>query len=97
MSKRRNHDAAFKARVALEALKGERTVSALASAYGVHPTMLHQWKKALLDGAADIFERGAKKKAGVDEDTVRSLHATIGELAVANDFLSRKLKPWTGK
>lgn len=97
MSKRRNHDAAFKARVALEALKGERTVSELASAYGVHPTMIHQWKKALLDGAADIFERGAKKKAGVDEDTVRSLHAKIGELAVANDFLSRKLKPWTGK
>lgn len=72
MSKRRNHDATFKARVALEALKGERTVTELASAYGVHPTMIHQWKKALLEGAADIFERGSKKKAEVDEDTVRS-------------------------
>ena len=61
MSKRRNHDAGFKARVALEALKGERTVSELAAAYGVHPTMIHQWKKALLEGAADIFERGGKK------------------------------------
>ena len=98
MSKRRNHDAAFKARVALEAVKGERTVSELAADYGVHPTMIHQWKKALLDGAADIFERGSKKSAvEVDEETVRSLHAKIGELAVANDFLSRKLKPWTGK
>ena len=98
MSKRRNHDAAFKARVALEALKGERTVSELAAAYEVHPTMIHQWKKSLLDGAADIFERGGKKPATeVDEETVRSLHAKIGELAVANDFLSRKLKPWTGK
>jgi transposase len=98
MSKRRNHDASFKARVALEALKGERTVSELAAAYGVHPTMIHQWKKALLDGAADIFERGGRKAAGeVDEATVRELHAKIGELAVANDFLSRKLKPWTGK
>ena len=98
MRKRRNHDAGFKARVALEALKGERTVSELAAEYGVHPTMIHQWKKALLDGAADIFERGGRKPVSeVDEETVRSLHAKIGELAVANDFLSRKLKPWTGK
>ena len=97
MRKRRNHDAGFKARVALEAVKGERTVSELAAEYGVHPTMIHQWKKTLLDGAADVFERGTKKTAEVDEDTVRSLHAKIGELAVANDFLSRKLKPWGGK
>jgi transposase len=84
-------------RVALEAVKGERTVSELAAEYGVHPTMIHQWKKALLDGAADVFERGGKKAPEVDEDTVRALHAKIGELAVANDLLSRKLKPWTGK
>lgn len=81
----------------LEALKSERTVSDLAAEYGVHPTMIHQWKKALLDGAAEIFERGSRKPAEVDEETVRSLHAKIGELAVANDFLSRKLKPWTGR
>ena len=85
MKKRRNHDAGFKARVALEAVKGERTVSELAVEYGVHPTMIHQWKKALLDGAADIFERGGKKSPKVDEDTVRVLHAKIGELAVANE------------
>jgi transposase len=97
MKKRRNHDAGFKARVALEAVKGERTVSELGAAYGVHPTMIHQWKKTLLDGAADIFERGGKRAPEIDEETVRSLHAKIGELAVANDFLSRKLKPWTGK
>ena len=97
MAKRRNHDAAFKARVALEALKGERTAAELATAYGVHPTMIHQWKKALLKGASDIFERGARKPVEIDEEAVRDLHAKIGELAVANDFLSRKLKPWTGK
>ena len=98
MRKRRNHDAGFKARVALEAVKGERTVSELAAEYGVHPTMIHQWKKALLEGASDIFERGGRTQAAeIDEETVRSLHAKIGELAVANDFLARKLKPWTGK
>lgn len=48
-------------------------------------------------GASDIFERGGKKKAEVDEETVRSMRAKIGKLAVANDFLSRKLKPWTVK
>ena len=99
MSKRRNHDAAFKARVALEAVKGERTVSELATSFEVHPTMIHQWKKSLLAGAAGIFERGGKAAAAAEnaEDTVRDLHAKIGELAVANDFLSRKLKPWIGK
>lgn len=96
MKKRRHHDAGFEARVALEAVKGERTVSELAAEKGVHLTMIHQWKKALLDGAADIFERGGKRAPEIDEDTVRSLHAKIGELAVANDFLSRKLKPWNG-
>ena len=97
MSKRRNHDAAFNARVALEALKGERTVSELA-AFGFHPTMIHQWKKSLLEGAAGIFERGGRSAAAeVDGGTVRDLHAKIGELAVANDFLARKLKPWIGK
>ena len=94
MSKRRSHDPGFKARVALEAVKGERTVSELAAEYGLHPTMIHQWKKALLEGASDIFVRGGKKKAEVDENTVRSLYARIGGLAVANDFLPRKLKPW---
>lgn len=54
-------------------------------------------ESTLLDGAADIFEWGSRKAAEADEETVRSLHAKIGELAVANDFLLRKLKPWTGK
>nr|WP_254433771.1 IS3 family transposase [Paracoccus yeei] len=92
MSRRRNHDAAFKARVALEAVKGERTVSELAAEYGVHPTMIHQWKRSLLEGAAGIFERGGKAAAAAEvaEETVRDLHAKIGELAVANDFLFTK-------
>jgi transposase len=80
-------------------VKGERTVSELAAAYGVHPTMIHQWKRSLLEGAAGIFERGGKAAASAEigEDTVRDLHAKIEELAVASDFFSRKLKPWIGK
>lgn len=94
MSKRKQHSPEFKAKVALEALKGEETVSELASRFGVHPTMIHQWKRALLDGASGVFQHGSRNKPEIDEDQVKELHAKIGELAVANDFLSRKLKPW---
>ncbi len=98
MSKRKQYKPEFKAKVALEALKGEQTVSELASRFGVHPTMIHQWKKALLEGASELFERGSSaKEPMVDEAKVKALHAKIGELTVANDFLSEKLKPWTGK
>jgi transposase-like protein len=94
MSKRKNHSPEFKAKVALEALKGERTVADLLSQLGVHPTMIHSWKRAPLEGASGVFERGGKKAPEIDEEQVKELHAKIGELAVANDFLSRKLKPW---
>ena len=98
MTKRKKHNPEFKAKVALEALKGEHTVSELATRFGVHPTMIHQWKRALLEGASGVFERGGKsREPAVDEAVVKELHAKIGELAVANDFLERKLKPWTGK
>ena len=59
MSKRKQHHPEFKANVALEALKGEETVSELASRFGVHPRMIHQWKRALLEGASGVFERGS--------------------------------------
>ncbi len=96
MLKRKQHAPAFKAKVALEAVKGEETVSELASRFGVHPTMIHQWKRALLEGASGVFERGGRKVPTMDEDQVKELHAKIGELAVANSFLERKLKPWGG-
>lgn len=60
--------------------------------------MIHQWKRALLEGASGVvFERDSRKLPEIDEEQVKNLHAKIGELAVANDFLLRKLKPWTGK
>jgi transposase len=97
MSKRKQHAPEFKAKVALEALKGEETAAELASRFGVHPTMIHQWKRALLEGASGVFERGGRKKPEIDEEQVKELHAKIGELAVANSFLERKLKSWGGK
>nr|WP_244505176.1 IS3 family transposase [Pelagibacterium luteolum] len=90
MSKRKQHSPEFKAKVALEALKGEETVSELASRFGIHPTMIHQWKRALLEGASGVFERGGRKKPEIDDEQVKDLHAKIGELAVANGFFVQK-------
>jgi transposase len=97
MSKRKQHGPEFKAKVALEALKDEETAAELPSRFGAHPTMIHQWKRAVLEGASGVFERGGRKKPEIDEEQVKELQAKIGELAVANSFLERKLKPWGGK
>ena len=72
----------------MEALKGEQTVTELARRFGVHPTMIHQWKRALLEDASGVFKRGGRKVPEVDEEQVKDLHVKIGELAVANDFLA---------
>jgi transposase len=93
MTKRKQHRPDFKARVALEALKGEQTVAELASRFGVHPTMIHQWKKALLDGASEIFQRGRNPvDPEVDPTRIKELHAKIGELTVERDFLEQGLR-----
>ncbi len=71
MSKRKQYKPEFKAKVALEALKGEQTISELASRFAVHPTMIHQWKKALLEGAPELFERdGSTREPTIDEARV---------------------------
>ena len=77
MSKRKQHHSEFKSRVALEALKGEETVSQLASRFGVHPTMIHQWKRALLERASGVFERGGMKVSEINEEQIKDLHAKI--------------------
>src|SRR3546814_19097049 len=80
-------------RVALEALKGEQTGSGLASRFGVHPTMIHQWKKALLEGASEIFQRGrGRGEPEGDAAQIKELHAKIGELTVERDFLEQGLR-----
>ena len=86
---RRNHSADFKAKVALVAVRGDRTLSELASQFDVHPNQITQWKTQLLDRAAQVFSGGA----GPAEKPVdmKALHAKIGELALENDFLEGAL------
>src|SRR4051794_330140 len=83
---RRNHSAAFKAKVALAAIKGEKTLAELAQFYDVHPTQVTAWKAQLLDGAAGLFGSGSTAKETAPAVDLRTLHAKIGELTLENDF-----------
>ena len=87
--RRRNHTPAFKARVALAAIKGDRTLIELAEQFDVHPNQITSWKAQLEGGAADVFGLGnGVAQPAVD---VKSLHAKIGELTLENDFLEGAL------
>jgi transposase len=92
-AKRRRHEPEFKARVALEALKGIKTIQQIAKDFDVHPVQVSDWKKAMTEGATGIFGRGPEKADAEDFERQRDeLHAKIGQLTVEVDFLRKKSK-----
>jgi transposase len=86
---RKRYSAEFKARVALEAIKGEQTIAELASKHGVHVTMINGWKRQALDGMAAIFRTKAEAAPAATEADLTRLRAKIGQLAVERDFLAK--------
>ena len=91
---RRNHTPAFKAKVALAAIKGDRTLVELAEQFDVHPNQITSWKAQLEGGAADVFGPGSGNGAAHPAVDVKSLHAKIGELTLENDLYERSPVKW---
>jgi transposase len=92
-AKRKIHTAVFKAQVALAALKGDRTVNELAGQYGVHPTLIHGWKKQLLAGAETVFGDGRRAAATNAEAEKAELFEQIGRLKMELEWLKKKVGP----
>jgi transposase len=92
--KRKAHTAAFKAQVALAAHKGDRTVNELAGHYGVHPTLIHGWKKHLLTGAQAIFDSPAKAASASAEARQAELYEQIGRLKMELEWVKKKVAPF---
>lgn len=103
-NKRKQYSPQFKAKVALEAVRGEKTISELASQYEVHPTMINNWKRQLLDEASSLFEQGsaANQANKSQQSQIDELYRQIGQLKVERDFLAdrsaqlglKNEKPW---
>ena len=92
MTTRRRFTADFKAKVALEALRGDKTIQEIATRHKVHPNQVSAWKRQAVDGLGSVFSNGANK-ARMDHDSeVHDLHAKIGQLTVERDFLAKGLK-----
>ena len=89
--KRRNHSSAFKAKVALAAIKGDRTLADLAEQFDVHPNQIQEWRKRLLENADTVFGRGQQQQEEA-AGQVKELHAKIGQLTMERDFLEQGLE-----
>jgi transposase len=94
---RKYHSKEFKAQVALEALKEEKTVAEIASIYEVHPNMVSEWKKHLVDFAAEAFQRGKSKEEKEAEKLEEALYKELGKLKIENEFLKKKSRQIFGK
>ena len=92
MTTRRRFTSEFKARVALDALRGDKTIQEIASKHKVHPNQVSTWKRRAVEGLGAVFSDGPDKARMDHDDEVRDLDAKIGELTVVNDFLARGLK-----
>ena len=88
--KKRNHKSSFKAKVALAAARGDKTIPELAAQFSIHPSQISKWKKKLLESAASIFEEKQKKEETSSVE-LEKLHAKIGKLTLENDFLEQVL------
>lgn len=87
--KRKRYAAEFKAKVAMEALRGELTTAQLATKHGVHQTVIGDWKRQAVEGLVTVFSGRAEAKEGMREEDVEKLHAKIGQLVVERDFLAK--------
>ncbi len=92
MGMRKKFEPALKAKVALEALKGEKTAAQISSEYGVHPTQVTQWKQELMQRSAEIFAKPDNSLKQQHEEFTDKLHKTIGELTVENNWYKKKLQ-----
>ena len=88
-TKRNRYSAEFKAKVALDAIKGEQTISELGTRYGLHPNMITNWKRQAVENLAETFSTKAERTRTDDDPQIKELHAKIGQLTVERDFLAK--------